>query len=108
MQTNVTTAPTQGPLSRNALMGAAFILAMLFALIPDLAHAQASTDAVEQAVIDLTTLLTTIGIGIVTIAIMVAGYKMAFQAARFSDVANILIGGTLAGGAAALSAWIFA
>lgn len=102
------TTPFQPPIDRRALMWTTILLAIFFGLLPDLAHAQASTDAVEQAVIDLTVLLTTIGIGIVTIAIMVAGYKMAFQAARFSDVANILIGGTLAGGAAALSAWIFA
>jgi type IV secretion system protein VirB2 len=99
--------PVQTTINRRALLWTAVTLAAVFALFPDLAYAQASTDAVEQAVIDLTTLLTVIGIGIVTIAIMVAGYKMAFQAARFSDVANILIGGTLAGGAAGLSAWIF-
>ncbi len=108
MIANTMNLRTNPLLSRNALMWAAFITALFFALCPDLAHAQASTDAIEQAVLDLTTLLTAIGIGIVTIAIMVAGYKMAFRAARFTDVANILIGGTLAGGAAALSAWIFA
>lgn len=88
------------------LAAAAFLT--LLALAPELAHATASTDKVTDAVTNITALLTAVGIGIVTIAVMMAGYKMAFQGARLVDVSNVLIGGTLAGGAAGLAAWIFA
>ena len=40
------------------------------------------------------------------IAIIWAGFKMIFQGARLADVANVLIGGTLVGGAAAFASYI--
>jgi len=43
---------------------------------------------------------------VVTIAIIWAGFKMIFQGARLSEVANILIGGSLIGGAAAMATFI--
>jgi len=43
---------------------------------------------------------------VVTIAIIWAGFKMIFQGARLTDVANVLIGGTLVGGAGAMAAYI--
>ena len=43
---------------------------------------------------------------VVTIAIIWAGFKMIFQGARLADVANVLIGGTLVGGAAAFASYI--
>jgi type IV secretion system protein VirB3 len=48
----------------------------------------------------------TISIAVVTIAIIWAGFKMIFQGARLADVANVLIGGTLVGGAAAFASYI--
>jgi type IV secretion system protein VirB2 len=42
---------------------------------------------------------------IVTIAIVFAGYQIAFAHKRLSDVAPILIGGLLIGGAAAIAGW---
>lgn len=83
------------------------VLTMVIMAVPELAHATASTDRVTSAVTNIATLLTAVGIGIVTIAIMVAGYKMAFSSARLTDVSNILIGGALAGGASGLAAWAF-
>ena len=50
----------------------------------------------------------TISIAVVTIAIIWAGFKMIFQGARLADVANVLIGGTLVGGAAAFASYIVA
>ena len=52
------------------------------------------------------TILVTISIAVVTIAIIWAGFKMIFQGARLADVANVLIGGTLIGGAAAFASYI--
>jgi type IV secretion system protein VirB2 len=83
---------------------AAFVLMLA---LPEFAHATASTDKVEQGIENLVTLLTAVGVGIISAAIMVAGYKMAFSGARLSDVSNILIGGVLAGGASGLAAWVF-
>ena len=35
-----------------------------------------------------------------------AGFKMAFQHAKWSEISNIMIGGILVGGAAAIAAWL--
>ena len=51
-------------------------------------------------------LLSIVSIAVVTIAIIWAGFKMIFQGARLADVANVLIGGTLVGGAAAFASYI--
>jgi type IV secretion system protein VirB2 len=51
-------------------------------------------------------LLVSIAIAVVTIAIIWAGFKIIFQGARLADVANILIGSTLIGGASAIAAVI--
>jgi type IV secretion system protein VirB2 len=51
-------------------------------------------------------LLVALGVTVVTIAIMWAGYKISFQGARFQDVTGILIGGTLIGGSAAFAGFI--
>lgn len=55
---------------------------------------------------NINAILVTISVVVVTIAIIWAGFKMIFQGARLSDVANILIGGTLIGGAAAMATYI--
>lgn len=83
-----------------------FILAcVLFALLPQLAFAQ-GFDKINTTVTNVNTILVTISIAVVTIAIIWAGFKMIFQGARLSDVANVLIGGTLIGGATAFSTYI--
>lgn len=78
-----------------------------FALValPALAQAQ-GFDKIEDTVTNVNTILVTISIAVVTIAIIWAGFKMIFQGARLADVANVLIGGTLVGGAAAFAAYI--
>lgn len=81
-----------------------YVVAILFALI-DPAFA-GGFDKVTENATNIQTLLKGIAIVVVTIAIMIAGYKIAFSGARLQDVAGILIGGTLIGGASALAAWI--
>ena len=84
----------------------AFILScVLFMLLPQLAFAQ-GFDKINTTVTNINTILVTISIAVVTIAIIWAGFKMIFQGARLADVANILIGGTLIGGASAFSTYI--
>ena len=58
-------------------------------------------DKINTTITNVNTILTTISIAVVTCAIIWAGFKMIFQGARLADVANVLIGGTLVGGAAA-------
>jgi type IV secretion system protein VirB2 len=79
-------------------------LPLAFAL-PSLALAQ-GFDKINTTVTNVQTILVTVSIAVVTIAIIWAGFKMIFQGARLADVANVLIGGTLVGGAAAFASFI--
>ena len=63
-------------------------------------------DKINTTVTNVNTILVTISIAVVTIAIIWAGFKMIFQGARLADVAPVLIGGTLVGGAAAFASYI--
>ena len=83
-------------------------IGMVLALLtPRLVFAQ-GFDKINTTVTNVNTILVTISIAVVTIAIIWAGFKMIFQGARLADVANVLIGGTLIGGAAAFASYIVA
>lgn len=71
------------------------------------AHAQ-GFDRISTTVTNVQAILVLISVGVVTIAITWAGFKIIFNGARLADVANLLIGGTLVGGAAAFAAYIAA
>lgn len=60
---------------------------------------------VNLFVSNLVKLLGFISIGVVTVAIIFAGYQISFAHKRFSDVAPILIGGLLIGGAGQIAKW---
>jgi type IV secretion system protein VirB2 len=78
-----------------------------YSLASSLAMAQnQGFDKITTTVTNVNTILVTISIAVVTIAIIWAGFKMIFQGARLADVANVLIGGTLVGGAAAFASYI--
>lgn len=89
----------------------AFAMAALFAgmlMLPELAFAQpgGGDDAggrVKGFINRLNDLLNIASIAIVTIAVIFAGYQIAFAHKRISDVAPILIGGFLIGAAAQLA-----
>ncbi len=87
----------------SALFAAALTVAP--AIVPTIAMAQ-GFDKINATVTNVNTILVTISISVVTIAIIWAGFKMIFQGARLADVANVLIGGTLVGGAAAFASYI--
>lgn len=70
--------------------------------IPGFAQACQNVDGFMQSVV---TLLGAISVGVVTVAIIFAGYQIAFAHKRLSDVAPILIGGLLIGGAATIATW---
>jgi len=63
-------------------------------------------EKINTTVTNVNAILVTVSIAVVTIAIIWAGFKMIFQGARLSEVANILIGGSLIGGAAAMATFI--
>ena len=73
--------------------------------LPGIALAQ-GFDRINTTVQNVNAILVTISVAVVTIAIIWAGFKMIFQGARLADVANVLIGGTLVGGAAAFASYI--
>jgi type IV secretion system protein VirB2 len=75
--------------------------------LAQMAHAQ-GFERVNTTVTNVQAILVTISVAVVTIAIIWAGFKMIFSGARLADVANVLIGGTLIGGAAAFAAYIAA
>jgi type IV secretion system protein VirB2 len=88
-----------------AIRSAITAIAPLLAVIAPAAFAQ-GFDKINTTVTNVNTILVTISIAVVTIAIIWAGFKMIFQGARLADVANVLIGGTLVGGAAAFASYI--
>lgn len=105
MNTNAIAA-TSG---RNSQRTTAMILTMLalaalvmFAM-PAYAQGLEKVNTSVQKVIDT---LNIISVGVVTIAVIFAGYKIAFQQARFMEVVPILIGGFLVGGAAQIAAFL--
>ena len=81
------------------------VLAALLLAAERVALAQ-GFDKINTTVTNVQTILVTISVAVVTIAIIWAGFKMIFQGARLADVANVLIGGTLVGGAAAFAGYI--
>ena len=80
---------------------------LVLVVLPSFVRA-AGFDKIGDTVTNINTILVTISIAVVTIAIIWAGFKMIFQGARLADVANVLIGGTLVGGAAAFASYIVA
>ena len=92
-------------LRRQPATSAALAALAMMSTLPSLALAQ-GFDKINTTVTNVNTILVTISIAVVTIAIIWAGFKMIFQGARLADVANVLIGGTLVGGAAAFASYI--
>lgn len=75
----------------------------------------ASTTPAFAQISRLTSTLTSVQTGlqgiaaiVVTIAIMWAGFKMLFQHAKWAEVAHIMWGGVLIGGATGLASWLVA
>lgn len=105
--------PRFHPIPRGAQPAAAWLRTALPAALPTLLLALASNaaqaqgfDKINTTVTNVNTILVMISVAVVTMAIIWAGFKMIFQGARLADVANVLIGGTLIGGAAAFASYI--
>lgn len=87
----------------------AFLMAAVFAvllMLPEVGFAQTAAEAkksVSGFVNNINSLLNIASIAIVTIAVIFAGYGIAFAHKRMSEVAPVLIGGALIGGAGQLA-----
>ncbi len=82
------------------------LMAVVFVAVlamPGMAMAQEATDRVEEFFGNLNSLLNIASIAVVTIAVIFAGYQIAFAHKRISDVAPVLIGGFLIGAAAQIA-----
>lgn len=87
----------------SALLAAAVFVGLL--ALPEMALAQTATaeSRVEGFLNKINGLLNIASVAIVTIAVIFAGYQIAFAHKRISDVAPILLGGFLIGAAAQLA-----
>jgi type IV secretion system protein VirB2 len=88
----------------------AFVAALVFVALlalPEMAFAQTTAADAEGRVTGfigkINSILNVASVAIVTIAVIFAGYQIAFAHKRISDVAPVLIGGFLIGAAAQLA-----
>lgn len=102
MQVNVRNNETGKALSIMAV----FLGLALLAAEP--AFAQGGLDKVNTFVENVLVVLRGISIGVVTVAIMWAGYKFLFKQADMAECGKIMAGGLLIGGAAELAAYLLA
>ncbi len=70
------------------------------------APAFAGIGRVNTVMSNIQTVLVGVAVTAFTIALMWAGFKMAFQHAKWSEISNIVIGGIIVGGAAGIAAWL--
>lgn len=89
----------------SAFVGALVFVALL--ALPEMALAQTTAADAEGRVTGfigkINSILNVASVAIVTIAVIFAGYQIAFAHKRISDVAPVLIGGFLIGAAAQLA-----
>jgi type IV secretion system protein VirB2/type IV secretion system protein PtlA len=97
-------AVSPGKLTLMTLMA----VAMLIAAEPALAQSSGGLDKVNTFVENVLLVLRGISIGVVTIAIMWAGYQFLFKRADFTEIGKILGGGLLVGGASELARYLLA
>ena len=93
--------PSSTSLVGRAVAAGALGAALLLAVDP--AAAQALAPVVRGATIIRDTVVA-IALVVMTAAVGIAGFRVAFAGASFRDVANLVVGGALAGGAAAIAA----
>ncbi|MGY1519389.1 TrbC/VirB2 family protein [Luteimonas sp. A482] len=89
-------------LCKAAGRGTRALVAVSMLVLPVLALAQDGTGArgrVETFFTNINSLLNVASIAVVTIAVIFAGYQIAFNHKRIGDVAPVLIGGFLIGAA---------
>lgn len=97
---------SRSPLRTARPFASALVLVALMAL-PGLALAQSGLEGTDSDVRDffrnINSLLNIASVAVVTIAVIFAGYQIAFAHKRISDVAPVLIGGFMIGAAAQIA-----
>jgi type IV secretion system protein VirB2 len=91
-------------LTSNTYVRSAAIIAIATLMVANPAFAQVAK--LTTVMDNVRAALVGIGLVVLTIAIIWAGYKMIFQHAKWSEIANIVIGGIFVGGAAEFAGWI--
>lgn len=94
------------PAARNARALFAAVAVAAFLALPSLAFAQdfqGTDNDVRTFFQNINGLLNIASVAVVTIAVIFAGYQIAFAHKRISDVAPILIGGFMIGAAAQIA-----
>jgi len=70
------------------------------------AYAGGLPTQVQSQLSALSTFLSGLGVVIVTIGLLWAGFRMIFQAAKFSEIAHIFIGAVVIGAASGIAAFM--
>jgi len=86
------------------VQAASFLLGL--AVILEAHPAWAQITKVNSVMTNVQTVLVSVAVTLFTVAIMWAGFKMAFQQAQWSEISNLVIGGILVGGAAGIASWL--
>lgn len=86
------------------VQAASFLLGLAVMLEAHPAWAQITK--VNSVMANVQTVLVSVAVTLFTVAIMWAGFKMAFQQAQWSEISNLVIGGILVGGAAGIASWL--
>ncbi|CUU79174.1 TrbC/VirB2 family protein [Campylobacter fetus subsp. venerealis] len=81
-----------------------FLLGVIF--ISSFAFAAGGIDKVNTLAENIQTALLVAGVAILSIAIIIAGYKVMFMGSGFREVAPTLVGGVLVGSATAIAGFI--
>jgi len=90
---------------RNISFAALAMVALVGVLLPDLAFAQ-GLEKVNDGVEKILDTLRMVSVGVVTIAVIWSGYKLAFAHARLADIIPILGGGIMIGAAAEIARYL--
>ena len=91
---------------RCAVMMKAAACLLGLAVLLEAHPAWAQISKVNTVMTNVQTVLVGVAVTLFTVAIMWAGFKMAFQQAQWSEISNVVIGGILVGGAAGIAAWL--
>jgi type IV secretion system protein VirB2 len=86
------------------IAAASWLLGVVILLKSNPAWAQITT--VNRVMQNVQTALTSVAVTLFTVAIMWAGFEMAFSHAQWSDVSNVVNRGILLGGAAGIATWV--
>lgn len=93
----------------NSPIGAAkCLLSAVLIVVAGMQSASAQITKVDSVMTNIQNVLSGVAVVAFTIALIWAGFKMAFQHAKWSEISNIVIGAILVGGASGIASWLIA